>query len=502
MERRVFVTGLAVAAVGLTGCDDKPVAKPRTKPSVPMSLGSRPKPLPWHSFERSLDGDLLLRGERGYRSAKQLFNPRFDAARPLAVIRPGNTADVAEAIRFATQHHLSFAARSGGHSYVGASTVDNGVQLDLARMADVTVEGSLVHVGAGARLFDVHAALDAHGRSIPTGTCPTVGAAGLTLGGGVGVESRAHGLTCDALVEVEILTADGRVRTASATREPDLFWACQGGGGGSFGVVTRLTYKTFAAQDVGFFFLHFDQAKAADVVEGWLRRQAKAPRSSWSNVHLDGLRGGGIDLRIVGLSLTGDGHPEAAALERAIGVSPTKATFFTRNHHDATKLLAGCSTVSDNACHLAPLGTLAREAFAAGSDVVSPALSDAAPLVAQVRARGRAGRTGTLILDPLGGAVAASTEGAFPWRKAAAIAQWYVGLSLTPTSTDVASAYSWISGGHKAFGKDSMGGYVNYLEPARPLSAYFGASLRRLGQVKAAVDPGDFFHSSWSVPPR
>jgi hypothetical protein len=231
-----------------------------------------------------------------------------------------------------------------------------------------------------------------------------------------------------------------------------------------------------------------------------LRRQARAPRSSWSNVHVDA-QPGGIDVRIVGVSLTGDGHREAASLERSIGVSPTRTSFFTRGHHDATKLLAGCSTVSDDACHLAPAGGLQREAFAAGSDVIGPGFTGAAALVEHVRARGRAGGAGSLILDPLGGAVT-DGGGAFPWRQAAGIAQWYVGLPLAPTHAAVASAYDWIRGGHRACGGGSLGGYVNYLEPRRPIAAYYGASLDRLRRIKSSVDPDGFLHSSWSVPPR
>ena len=500
IERRTLLAaGLAAAASGLTGCDDK-------KPPVRGASDGTPRPFvvpqrAWAAFEESLDGDLVRPGERGFRSAKLLYNPRFDPVRPRAVVRAASSQDVVEAIRFAQRHGLPLVPRSGGHSYVGASTVQAGIQLDLRALHDVRPDGHHVHAGAGARLFDVHAALERRERTLPTGTCPTVGATGLTLGGGNGVESRAYGLTCDALTEVELVTADGRVRIVSSTEDPDLFWACKGGGGGSFGVATRLTYRTFPADTVGFFFLYFDDADAAAVIRGWLRRQRRAPRSSWSNVHLDAQSGGGINLRIVGVSLTGDGHAEAAALERAIGVAPTNTSIFTRSHGEATKLLAGCSTLADAECHLAPAGKLQRESFAAGSDVLAPGLRAVDAVVAQVRARGRAGRGGALILDPLGGAVSDGT-GAFPWRGAAAIAQWYVGLPATASSSEVDSAYSWIRGGHRAFGSDSIGGYVNYLEPRRSSADYFGTSLGRLRDVKRAVDPEDFFHTRWSIRPR
>jgi FAD/FMN-containing dehydrogenase len=508
-RRRLLRSGLgAAAAMGLAACADDTSPAPPKPHRVVGSGGPGGSAAPgragWRAFEAALDGDVLRPGDPGYRSARRLYNPRFDPVRPAAVVRAGSTGDVVETIRFARRHHLVLVPRSGGHSYVGASTVPGGIQLDLSRLDHLARDGSRLVAGAGARLFDLHTLLDRHGRTVPTGTCPTVGATGLTLGGGVGVEARLHGLSCDALREVVVVTADGTVRTADADREPGLFWACRGGGGGSFGVVTQLTYDTFAAHDMGFFFLHFDDSDAVAVVRGWLRRTAMMPRTSWANVHLDAQPGGGINLRIVGVSLTGDGHAEAAAMEAAIGVQPTSTSLSRRSHHDGVKLLAGCSTVSDASCHLAPAGTLPREAFVAGSDVVSPSLrrSQVAAVVAHVRARGRAGAPGALILDPLGGAVAAvpAAATAFPWRRQAATAQWYVGLPGAPSAGQVSSSQSWVRGGHTAFGTASVGAYVNYVEPGRPLADYYGASFARLRRVRSTYDPDGFFHTPFTIP--
>jgi len=123
--------------------------------------------------------------------------------------------------------------------------------------------------------------------------------------------------------------------------------------------------------------------------------------------------------------------------------------------------------------------------------------------VGAVRRRSRNAGTGTLLLDPLGGRVADLAHGAtaFRWRRAKGIAQWYAGLPSSPSSTVVDSARGWIRSGHTAMGSNSVGGYVNYLESGRELRSYYGGNWSRLRQVKAAYDPGNFFHSQWSIPP-
>jgi len=456
----------------------------------------------WSAFEAGLAGDLVRPGESGYLTAKRLYNPLFDRLRPAAVVRAEALADVVETVRFARQHGLVVRPRGGSHSYVGASSGNGVIQLDLGRMDGIDVGSGSVTVQAGARLFDVHTALDAHGQTLPTGSCPTVGVAGLTLGGGVGVEGRAHGLTCDALQEAVVVTADGRVRHVSSSSEPNLFWGLRGGGGGNFGIVTRFRFRTFPAQSAGFFFLHFRGRDAEAVVRGWLQRLGSMPRSSWANVHVDAVSGG-LDVRIVGLSLTGDGHQEAGRLEAAIGRDVTESSFFTRDHLDSVKLLAGCSTRTDAQCHLVPQGDLGRESFVAGSDVIGATATQLDAAVGAVRRRSRDGGPGSLLLDPLGGRISDVARGgsAFRWREAKGIAQWYVGLPTAPSSTNVDVARAWIRSGHTAMGANSVGGYVNYVEPGRALPTYYGANWSRLRQVKAAYDPGNFFHSSWSIPP-
>ncbi|MFT4008559.1 MAG: FAD-binding oxidoreductase [Nocardioidaceae bacterium] len=501
VERRTVLRGgLALgAAAALGACSSSPEDNPSSgKTPTPGPTSPASGAVPWHALRSGIDGSVLLAGQVGYPVAKQLYDPRFDGVRPAAVVRPKHADDVAETIRFARRHDLALVSRSGGHSYVGASTRKHGIQLDLRGLADVEVDGQSVRVGPGARLFDVHSALDAGGRTIPTGTCPTVGAAGLTLGGGVGVESRAMGLTCDAVTRLQVVLADGTAQTVTESSEPDLFWALRGGGGGNFGVVTEFTYQTSTAGQAGLFFLSFADRDAVRMLQGWWKRIAVAPRSSWSNAHLDAQSGGTVSARLVGVSLTGDAHAEANAMVAAIGAEPTSTTITQHSHHDTVKLLGGCSSLSDDQCHLAPQGTLQRERFVAGSDIATGNSLPAAALVQVVRTRGQQGQPGSLILDSLGGAIA-DGDSAFPWRSARADAQWYVGLG-SADATALTSAKAWIASGHKAFGSSSIGAYVNYLEHGRPIADYYGDNFSRLQSIKGQVDPDNFFGGPWAIP--
>src|SRR5205823_464104 len=131
---------------------------------------------------------------------------------------------------------------SGGHSYAGYSTVHDGVVLDLRHLRSIrgSRSSSTATVGAGAQLIDVYAALAAIGRTIPAGSCPSVGIARHALGGGMGLAGRAFGLATDNILSAELVTADGTVLQVTEQSHPDLLWALRGGGGGNFGIVTSI----------------------------------------------------------------------------------------------------------------------------------------------------------------------------------------------------------------------------------------------------------------------
>ena len=187
---------------------------------------------------------------------------------PQAIVSCATPQDVSEAISFALRHGLDVAVRSGGHSFAGHSST-RGILIAVTPMRSVSVSGVVATVGAGARLGEVYEALQHHGLAIPAGTCPDVGVAGLTLGGGLGILGRTYGVTSDVLVGAEIVLADGRILECDEHHDEDLFWALRGAGAGNFGVVTSLVFRTVHAPDATNVHLAWPFSRAADVIEAW-----------------------------------------------------------------------------------------------------------------------------------------------------------------------------------------------------------------------------------------
>jgi FAD/FMN-containing dehydrogenase len=193
-------------------------------------------------LESRIDGRLLRAGDQGWDEAVLVWNATVTKL-PVLVVQPTSARDVADTVTFAREHGLLLSVKGGGHNIAGTSIAGDGLMLDMSRMRDVTVEprARLVHAGAGCLLKHVDGATQPHGLATVLGFVSETGVAGLTPGGGFGYLTRRFGWAVDSLKEVEIVTADGEIRTANREENPDLFWALRGGGG-NFGVVTRFTF--------------------------------------------------------------------------------------------------------------------------------------------------------------------------------------------------------------------------------------------------------------------
>ncbi len=200
---------------------------------------------PWTLDEvaREIRGDVILPMHGEYDRARAVFNGAIDR-RPPAIVRARNVVDVATTVRHAWANNLPFSVRGGGHHFAGHAVIDRGVTIDLSLMRNVSVdrERRVARVDGGALWGDVDRATVPLGLATPGGTVTSVGVGGFTLGGGIGRLSRAHGLSADNLVSVEMVTPDGQCVTASEDEHESLFWAIRGGGGG-FGVVTSLEFR-------------------------------------------------------------------------------------------------------------------------------------------------------------------------------------------------------------------------------------------------------------------
>ena len=450
----------------------------------------------WRALAGAVDGAVELPGSAGYDGARRLIDPRFDGVQPPAVVRCAHDADVTEVIRFARRLRLPVVARGGGHSYVGASTSGTSVVLDLRALNTVAPDpatGTAV-IGGGARLIDVYNGLGGHRLGIPSGSCGSVGIGGITLGGGIGMSASAYGLTCDVVTEADLVTADGRLRTVAADREPDLFWALRGGGGGQVGVVTRWRMRTHRTRPAGSFVLTYPWADAARVAAGWQARLTTAPDQTWSSCQFSSDARGRLAVRVSGVVLDGPADDEAAALIRAIRREPASARLDQRAHRDLLHARAGCHDGAS--CEH-------RDTELAGSEIFRHVLPDGAVrvLLATVESRARAGRPGIAKLKRMTGALGrvAPDATAFPWRGAHTMLQWLV-LPGTTDPAAVRDGYAWIETGHRAMAPWSAGRYVNYLEPGpAALATYYGPHLARLRRVRAAADPQRLFRSPYSL---
>ena len=197
-------------------------------------------------FKAGLRGQLLSPGDEGYDGARKLWNGMFDR-RPALIARCAGAADVIRAVSFARDNRLAVAVRGGGHSFPGHSVCDGGLVIDLSAMKAIRVDlrTRTARAQAGVKWIEFDHETQAFGLATTGGTDADTGIAGLTLGGGLGWLSSKYGLTVDNLVSADVVTADGRLLTASATENQDLFWGLRGGSG-NFGVVTSFEYQLHA----------------------------------------------------------------------------------------------------------------------------------------------------------------------------------------------------------------------------------------------------------------
>lgn len=445
-------------------------------------VAADPRPTGWEGLSTALGGKVLLPDNPQFAGAKQVFNTNYNGLTPAAVVTPTSAADVQKAMAFAAAHNLKVAPRSGGHSYIGASTANGAMVLDLRQLpgdAHYDAATGQVTVTPATSLYTMHRTLAAAGRGIPTGTCPSVGAAGHALGGGMGAQSRHAGLLCDQLTSAAVVLPSGQVATASAANNPDLFWALRGGGGGNFGVTTSLTFATFPTRDVDVVNLNFPPQSFAQVLVGWQNWLRTADRNNWAlaDATVDAM---GMHCRILATCPAGSGNSAAAAITQAVGLQPSGTENHTFNYMDLVNYLAVGNL------NPSPLG------YVGGSDVFATVNAGVAQGIASaVNAFPRGAGRMLAIMHALDGALATVAPGAtaFPWRRQSALVQWYV------ETGDPAAATNWLNAAHQAVQQYSVGGYVNYIEANQSPSRYFGPNLSQLSAVRQKYDPGRVMYS-------
>jgi FAD/FMN-containing dehydrogenase len=443
-------------------------------------------------LKREFGDKCIVPGDAAYDAARVVFVGGVDK-RPAAIVRAKNPGDIAAVVSFAAGRQVELAIRGGGHSGAGHSTTEGGIVLDLRDMTAIEIDPDAgtawAETGLTAGAFNE--AVAKYGLAVGFGDAGSVGIGGITLGGGVGYLVRKHGLTIDSLLAAEVVTADGQLVRTDAEAHPDLFWAIRGGGG-NFGVATRLKFRLHAlpAFTGGMLIL----PATPETVAGFVAAAEAAPEalSTIANVmpappmpFLPPEAHG----KMIIMAMMAFAGPEAeaeAALRpfRALAapiadmVKPSPYTAMFPPEADYHPTVA--------------INTMYMNRFAAkdGEAVVDRLANSTAPMrVAQIRV--------------LGGAASRVADDATAYaHRTSAIMVNLVAICGSPEDRPVQEA--WVADFGAALAQEDRGAYVNFLAdepPARVRAAYPGATWDRLRAIKRRYDPTNLFRLNHNIPP-
>lgn len=455
-----------------------------------LQVGFLPSNEAIESLNVSLRGQLILPDQLEYDSARTVWNGMIDK-RPAAIVRCAGVADVVTAVRFARQHNLIVAVRGGGHSFAGNAVCDNGLVIDLSGMRSVRVDPvrQTARAEGGALISDLDHETQAFGLAVPSGTVSHTGVGGLTLGGGQGWLMNKYGLTCDNLLSVDVVTADGQLLTVSKDEHPDLFWAVRGGGG-NFGVVTSFEYQLHPVGPWvlgGMLLYSIDQAVAV------LRFYREYSMNTPDELSL-----------IAGLLCLPDGTPAIAlvagwcgAIEageaalaplRAFG-TPLVDLIAPMPYCQLQKLLD--AAVPHGLHRYCKMGYLPHIDDALIDHVIQQYAQKTSPY-------------SMILFNVMRGAVSrvAPDATAFPHRQP----QWYFDIIAQWTDPDEAATHQrWVRDGWQKTEAFTNGTSTNFLDSDDGLNrvkAAYGPNYERLATLKTKYDPDNFFRLNNNIVPK
>jgi len=414
---------------------------------------------------------------------------------PRVRVVASSAAAVSATILWATNNGLNFAIRSGGHSYEGFSQSPDLV-IDVRGMKAITLSSDKksVSIGSGSQLGSVYDALASSHLAIPAGSCFPVGVAGHSLGGGFGLLGRPFGLACDSVLSMEVVDASGKILTASAQENPDLFWALRGGGNGNFGVVTNFNFRTSAVNMVAKFAITWTKpvTQAVKIVQAWQQWLENMPSSITGTLHLTKAKGGLITVHMAGLSVQSETSlkAELKRLQTLAGAASVVSTR-TLTFHQAATIFDGGEPNPDSVL------------MKAKSDYVTDAMAEqgiTTLLEGLVKAPGEI----AVLCDTYGGAInkIAADATAFVHRgNTKYVMQYYMQWDSAGASDANIAMMRTLYNSMRPF--VSGGCYVNYCDldlGEGYAKAYWGDNLPRLMKIKAEVDPKNIFKHAQSVP--
>jgi FAD/FMN-containing dehydrogenase len=455
----------------------------------------------WDELAAKLGRKLVRPGDRGYRQVSRPLNLRYAGVHPAGVAVCSGIQDVRTAVAWAHENGVPVAVRSGGHNYAGYC-VGPGLLVNVGRMRAVSVNdaGGTVTAAPGARNTTIYAALEPHGVAISAGRCPTVAVGGLVLGGGIGFSSRKMGLTCDHLIEAQVVTADGRLLTCSEREHSDLFWALRGGGGGNFGVCTSYTFATNSVSTVTLYDIAWEWADAAAVFEAFQQVILRAPEEFSARL---------------GVGRAGDPHtggkgpPTISALGQYFGprhelldlLAPALAAGRVRKRLIAHRTFWQAKNylfhTTPEIAYEVKSAYLDRPLHHGGVDVLLRAVE---------RWPGSRNPDGAgAALFASGGAINRVPDGATAFVHRNSFALLATETEWTPRDSPRTAALGrhWIERLADELRPHTNGSaYQKFLDRGQPRwqAAYYGANLKRLTRVKRRYDPANVFRFRQSIP--
>jgi FAD/FMN-containing dehydrogenase len=440
------------------------------------------------SFRSAFHGQVFEPADVGYSEARQIWNASVKK-HPRVIARCSGAADVIAAVNFGRTNNLLTAIRGGGHNVGGRALCDDGLVIDLSQMRSVFVDGATrrVRVGGGATLGDIDRETHAFGLAVPCGIVSKTGIGGLTLGGGVGWLIRKYGMSIDNLMSSQVVTADGKVLTASATENDDLFWALRGGGG-NFGVVTSFEFQAHAVATIMGGLLLYPRAMAIDVIRHFRDYMASAPD----------------ELTAYAALLHGpDGSP-------LVGVIPCYCGNLADGERVLEPLRKFGSPIVDGiqAMPFPSMQSLLGPSFPDGNQnywksTLQRDLSDDAISAIVEHANGLLSPLSFVVLEYYGGAAGrvSSEATAFPHRNLPwdilFLAQW-TDPAQTSTHRD------WARSGEEILRPFSENAHLLSaldIEAEDVIKGAFGANLPRLAAIKKKYDPANFFRANHNIKP-
>jgi hypothetical protein len=435
-------------------------------------------------LDSQIVGQLITPEAADYDAARSIFNRAFDR-HPAVIVRCGSSSDVARALDFAQTRHLPVAVRAGGHSRLGFGMCDGGVVIDLSAMRRVGVDlrKRVARAEAGALVRDLDTATQQFGLATTSGGCPTVGIAGFTLGGGEGRLMEKYGAACDNLLSAQVVTVDGKQVEASPKSNPDLFWAIRGGGG-NFGVVTKLEYQLHPVDQVLSGSLIYPPGRIPDLLQAFVKFLAGAPDEMDAFAQLLPSEQG---RRLkVDVCYCGDARMGNDLLQPLRAFKP---------QDDGVKIISYLEAQAAGGFLAAPVAhfqtnLLLRELSGAAIAAITTAINDA-PATCKV------------IIVPLRGAISrvSMTDTAFALREPGYEID-IAGVWNTPTVK--AEVVRWVQAARDSLQPFAHGVYVNQLGDTSDqlVRSGYGPNYARLVEIKKKYDPNNVLRLNQNIKPN